>query len=327
MLFLALALLALPQSGEHAFVELVADDATPFVEQPVRLTLRFGVEKEYLRHNLLQLFTRPLDVPVQLETDWRPDAAEAPALGPTFALGEEIVRPARSREEQRAGATWLVLELERTLVPEHAGRLELPAPVLHYAFATRFEEDLVSGSVPLDRAEGRASSAPLALEVAPFPVEGRPASFVNALGKFTLAVEASPRELVAGEKLQLVLTITGRGNLARLAPPRLDGFEGLHLLGSTEERTSETRTLRCEFVAESPRAREIPAIALDYFDPEARAYGRASTRPLPLKVKASAPVGVAGASFRAWPSLYALLGGGLILLIGFLWLARRARRR
>jgi hypothetical protein len=53
------------------------------------------------------------------------------------------------------------------------------------------------------------------LEVAPFPAEGRPAGFVDALGKFTLALEVAPRELEVGEKLQLVLTIAGQGNLAR----------------------------------------------------------------------------------------------------------------
>jgi hypothetical protein len=102
------------------------------------LTVPFGVEKEYLRHILLQLFTRTAD---------RAGAARARLAGghddrrhsePTFALGEEIVRPTRSREEQRSGSTWVVLELERELVPEAAGRLELAPPVLHFARATRF---------------------------------------------------------------------------------------------------------------------------------------------------------------------------------------------
>jgi len=301
MAFLALALLALQQPSEpvHAFVELSAQPAMVFVEQPVRLTIRIGVEKEYLRHNLLQLFTRPLDVPVQLEFTWT-----------------------RSREEQRAGATFVVLELERAFVPETAGRLEIPGPALHFAYATRFGEDLVSGAVPLDRSSGLVQGAPLALEVAPFPAEGRPAGFSNAVGKFTLALEVSPRELEVGDKLQLVLTIAGQGNLARLAPPRLDGFEGLHLLGSTDELKGDTRTLRCELVAESPKAREVPAIVLDFFDPDARAYGRASTQPVPLKVMARAPYGVAGAGFNAAGSVFAaLLALGIVITI----VVRRSR--
>jgi hypothetical protein len=322
MAFLALLVLMLPQAGEHekAFVELAAQTSASFVEQPVRLTIRFGVEREFLHHNLLQLFTRPLDVPVQLEFAFPAQTAEAPTLGPTFALGEEILRPARSREEERAGATFVVLELERTLVPGEAGRIEIPAPVLHFAFATRFGEDSVGTSLPLDRQSGEVRGAALALEIAPLPEQGRPAGFGNAVGRFTLAARAEPRELAVGERIVLALTITGQGNLARLEPPRLDGFEGLHLLGSTQELQGDTRTLRCELVAESPKAREIPSIALDYFDPEARAYGRASTQPIPLRVQAPPSQPGQGASVSV--PVLVLLGLGVLIAAV---LVRRAR--
>ena len=141
---LALLLVLLAQSGpdEQAFVELVGPRSTCYVEQPLRVTIRFGVEREYLRHNLLQLFTRSLDVPVQLELPaglgQEVSAPSGLTPHPSFALGEEIVRAARSSETTRAGQTWVVLEIERELVPQSAGRLELPGPLLHFARATRF---------------------------------------------------------------------------------------------------------------------------------------------------------------------------------------------
>jgi hypothetical protein len=342
--FLALALLILPQAGAaaQAFVELRAQPASVYVEQPLRVTIRFGVEREFLRHNLLQLFTRPLDVPVQLELSWESGLANTQALDPgeeasgsnalaphpSFALGEEIVKAARSSEEQREGQTFVVLELERALLPLAPGRLEIPGPVLHYAFATRFEQDLVSGSVPLDRSSAALPAAPLAIDVLPLPAEGRPAGFGNAVGRFTLAVEAQPRELEAGETLKLALVIEGQGNLGHLSPPRLDGLPGLHLLASTEELSGQKRTLHCELVAESPRTREIPAIVLDYFDPDARAFGRAATQPIPLQVRARAPVGVAGAHMQVKPALYVLYGVGLLLLAAIAaGVARLLRRR
>lgn len=336
---LALALLLLPQAGEpaHAFVEIRAQPETVFVEQLVRLTIRFGVEGEFLRHNLLQLFMRPLDVPVQLELPWEAglpgalpleldeEASGANALvpHPSFALGEEIVRAARSQEETRAGATWVVFELERGLLPLAPGRLEIPAPVLHFAFATRFDQDLVSGAVPLDRSMAVVQGAPLVLDVVPLPAEGRPAGFINAVGSFTLAVQAEPRELEAGDTLKLVLSIEGQGNLAHLEPPRLDDLSGLHLLGKTEEQHGNTRTLSCELVPDSPRTREIPAIVLDYFDPDARAYRRASTQPIPLSVKEGKPYGVAGAGFDSRPALYLMLGIVALVLLALAWGIRK----
>jgi hypothetical protein len=328
---LALLLVLLAQSGaeERAFVELVGPRAACYVEQPLRVTIRFGVEREYLRHNVLQLFTRSLDVPVQLElpsgVEFEPPGpveTDALAAQPSFALGEEIVRAARSAEEMRAGSSWVVLEIERELVPHAAGRLEISGPVLHFARATRFEEDQVSGSVPLDRSMALVRGAPLLLEIAPPPVEGRPAAFVDAVGRFTLHAEAEPRELAIGERLKLVLTLEGRGNLARLTLPRLDDLPGLHLLGRTEELSGIARKVSCDFVLDSARAREIPAIALEYFDPEARVYRRASSEPIPLRVRASAPAGPIG--FRALPGLYVLLGVAALILLAWFLRTRRS---
>jgi hypothetical protein len=174
---------------------------------------------------------------------------------------------------------------------------------------------------------GRVCCAPLWLVVAAVPAEGRPEGFADAVGKFTLALEVAPRELEVGDKLRIELTIAGHGNLARLVPPRLDGLPGLHLLGTTEELAGERRTLHCELVAESPRTREVPAIVLAFFDPEARAYGRASTAPVPLQVRARAPVGVAGAQVQARPLLYVFYGVGLLLLAAIAAGAARLLRR
>jgi hypothetical protein len=332
---LALLLVALAQSGpdEHAFVEATASRTTCYVEQPIRLTIRFGVEREYLRHNVLQLFTRPLDVPVQLELSPElgvevADASAVHALAPhpSFALGEEIVHAARSSEQTRAGQTWVVLEIERELVAQAPGRLELPGPLLHFACATRFDQDLVSGSVPLDRSMALVRAAPLALEVLPLPSAGRPPGFVDAVGSFVLHAAAEPRELALGERLTLVLTLEGQGNLGRLALPRLDELPGLHLLGRAEELSGITRRLSCELVVDSPRVREIPAIELEYFDPEAGAYRRASTQPIPLRLRARAPAGEAG--FEARPALYVFLGvAALILLALGVGLAKLLRGR
>jgi len=340
--FLALAALLLPQSGqpERVFAELVPQARAVYAEQPIRLTIRFGVEREYLRQNLLQLFTRPLDVPLQLELASEaglpgalPLALDEDSSGqsalvphPSFALGEEIVHAARSMEETREGRTWVVLEIERALLPLTPGKLEIPGPILHFAFATRFEQDLVSGSVPLDRSTAVVQGAPLLLEIVPWPSEGRPPGFINAVGQFTLEARAEPSELDAGEPLKFVLTIAGTGNLERLEAPRLDSLAGLHLRGKTEGQHGNVRTLACELVAESPRTREIPAIVLDYFDPDARAYRRASTQPIALHVKAREPSGAVG--FEARPSFYVLCGVVLLVVLATTaWIARLLRRR
>ena len=342
MALLALAFLCLPQTAEpaHAFVELVAQPASAFGEQPLHLTIRFGVEREFLRHNLLQLFTRQLDFPVQLELPWenglagaQPFTLDVATSGegalvahPSYALGEAIERATRSHEELRAGSTFVVLEIERGLVPLAAGTLSIPGPVLRYAFATRFEENLAAGSVPLDKQSAVVTGAPLVLAIEALPSAGRPSGFDDAVGQFTLAAQAEPRELEQGASLKLVLTIRGEGNLARLQPPRLDALEGLHLLGRTDEFHEGTRTLRAELAPDSPRTREIPAITLAFFDPDARAYRSASTAAIPLAVKPAPRAGRVG--FNAFGSTFALLVVGALALLALVWwIVRRSARR
>lgn len=66
------------------------------------------------------------------------------------------------------------------------------------------------------------SSAPLAIRVAHAPTEGKPASYLGAIGRFTVspvAVEASPRK--AGEPFRISFSITGDGALDRIVPPVL----------------------------------------------------------------------------------------------------------
>jgi hypothetical protein len=340
MHFLALAFCCLPQSGEHVFVELVAQPQSAYVEQPIHVTIRFGVEREFLQHNLLQLFTRPLEVPVQLEIPWESALAGAQLFTldvaesgegtlvphPSFALGEAIERATRTREEQRAGSTFVVLEIERGLVPLAAGTLAVPGPVLHYAFATRFEEDLAAGSVPLDKQSAELEAAPLSLAIQALPREGRPPDFDDAVGRFTLAAQAEPRELDLGASLKLVLTISGAGNLARLQPPRLDSLPGLHLLGRTDEVHGDTRTMQAELAPDSPRTREVPAITLAFFDPDARAYRSASTQPIPLVIRVSSPAGQVG--FAAAGSVFVLLAVSALVLLALAWgITRLVRRR
>lgn len=328
------------RAEEHAFVELSVPRASAFPGETLPLVVRFGVEREFLQHNLLQLFTRPLDVPLQLEIAWselagasvlepapRAQVAAGLAHGPSFALGEAIVEAARASEESRGGRSFVVLEIDRRLCLSAVGRCELPAPRLGFAYATRFETDLLGASLPLDRASAALSGAPLAIEVLPFPPEGRPRSFTDALGRFALRVEAEPRALATGERLALTLSIEGQGNLAELTPPRLDVLEGFHLLGLRDETVDATRTLRAELVLESPRVHELPSIELAAFDPQTRRYSIARSEPIPLAVGGGAlpgaPVGLAARRSGPW-----FLGLCALAALAIGWgLWRLARRR
>src|SRR5262249_44718709 len=113
-------------------------------------------------------------------------------------------------ERQVAGKTFRVFELSRRFAATRAGALALATPLLHLAYATRFEDDFVSGRRAADRHDGVVRGTGRTLTILAPPEEDRPPAFSGAIGTFTVAAEAEPRALAAGESLTLTLTVSGR---------------------------------------------------------------------------------------------------------------------
>ena len=71
-----LATCALAQASEaldpssRVFVEVASDRDSYVVHQPIRVRVRIGVAEDFLSRNMIQLFRRELDVPVQVAAAW-----------------------------------------------------------------------------------------------------------------------------------------------------------------------------------------------------------------------------------------------------------------
>ena len=112
-------------------------------------------------------------------------------------------------------------------------------------------------------AEGR----PRRLTVRDLPIAGRPASFVNAIGRgFSIDVAASRTIVSVGDPIELTIRLRGDAPLDGLSRPPLDGPEGLPdarfgvPAGSVDAQTNAkvfTVTIRVR----SDETREIPPLA------------------------------------------------------------------
>jgi hypothetical protein len=326
-----------------AFVETSTSRAEAYAGEAVRVKLAFGIEQRFLREKLVQPFGAHLDLPVQLRAPWiegsggrvvplpidaSGDASGAPE---TFALNETVERAPRAAERTVGGKTFVVHEVEVELVAGAGAELVLPAPVLGFAYADRFEETFLDGRAPADRTDAFVAGAPRTLAIRPLPEEGRPPEFLGAVGSFTVHAEAEPREVLLGESLKLRLRIAWERSSGAFEAPGWKEIGGFKVLGVVDAKEPGSRTLTYDLEPVSDRVWQIPAIPFTYFDPEPPAgYRTVRTDPIEITVRRAeeaAPVAppreAARAAARYGPWLY---GTGLVLVVVLvLVLARRGR--
>jgi hypothetical protein len=336
--------------AERAFVEVVASKREPFVGEAFELRLRFGFDADLLANHLVPLFARELDLPVQVE--WDPErtvdalkfrtTANPTAGTRRFALGESVARATPLGESVRDGRRVETFELVHRVTAARGGALVVPAASLRFACASKIEDDLIRGRVPVDRQVVRIEGAALALNVLPLPDEGRPTEFTGAVGRRTLAASASPTRLVAGESVQLTLTIGGDGDPAAFGAPDLSHIAGFVLRGvlDTPGAGAREREIVYDLAPLDPGVREIPALEFSWFSPEAPVgYVTERTAPIALAVAPRGNEPGAGgaaapdaATARAVPDrrstqIAALVAAGVAILAAFLFVVRRSARR
>ncbi len=319
-------------------VELAADRAAYFAGETISVRLRLVIESTFARTNLIQMFRQKLDVPVQLVVPWIEDLPGAfvvsstrAAPGVRLALNDDVADAVALADREIDGKRFEVVEIERRYAASRAGELAIPAPIARFAFATRFEDDFVSGPVAKDRVDAFVRGSPLALTIRPLPEAGRPAEFTGAIGRFSCWTEARPAVVELGGSLKLVLSIEGEGNLDRFDAPRLDDLAGFTVHGVIDDKSPARRTITYDLAPRHADITAVPGIPFAFFDvgPPPQ-YRLVHTSPIPIVVQRPAidaptderrapppPVRTDSSSRAVW------IGVGVVALI---LLARRARR-
>ncbi len=122
-------------------------------------------------------------------------------------------------------------------------------------------------------------SPPLEVRAKALP-PGAPAGFAGAVGTFRLQTRTGDTRLEAGEALELTATVEGSGNLATLAPPRVEvpgAFERYDpqadvSLARGGAGISGEKSFRYVFVPRVNGRFDLPAVRFSYFDPQAGVY-------------------------------------------------------
>lgn len=265
---------------ERMFIEIEVDKTDPWLREQVLLTFRFCYADVGL--------------------------AEQPAYEPPPANGfvEKHLGDGKSVNYTRVlnGRRYQVSELKTALYPYKSGELtvgpaRLKGSVLaespRRAHAPRgfpdmedlFDDPFFGHFV---KKPFTLVSNELKINVRPLPKEGAPPGEVS-VGRYRLAVEAKPREVHAGDPVTLTMTVTGEGDLDRVAPPRvssLDGFKSYEPTGSAAagDAGKGAKTFEQAIVPLNEKIKEIPRVVFNCFDPGEEKYVTLKEGPFPLKV-------------------------------------------
>jgi hypothetical protein len=326
-------------------VSLTAETAhdTYFAGEAILVRLRVAIDRSFLQQNMVQPYARQLDVPVRLHAAWLDDLPGASALDneaeprigarSSFVLNDGVSMAWNVGEEIAIGRKLTVFEIERTYIAKSGGELAVPEALLYFAYATKFDQDPLSGRIAKDRIDAFVKSHSLALKILPLPEKGRPSDFTGAVGRYSLDAEVDRHSVAVGDSIKLTLHLTGEGNIAFFPAPTLRELSAFDVRGITEDHGWHWRAITYDISPSVPGAIEIGPIAFTYFDPTPPGmYTLSQAKPIHIDVrratKAPGPDGAtaptkASDSTTPWLSIAV----ALLAAIAVVGVVRRASQR
>ena len=134
------------------------------------------------------------------------------------------------------------------------------------------------------------------VKVSPLP-SGAPESFGGGVGKFSIKAAMSKDSLRTHDAASLLVTISGKGNVALLEAPSVQlppDFEAYDVKSSSDtdhSGTTGSRTFEYPFIPRSSGHFVLPPLKYSYFDPDSRRYVTVQTDSLRVDVARSANEG------------------------------------
>ncbi len=194
----------------------------------------------------------------------------------SITLGERTI--ARGRSYDRNGRQWSVFTITWPLTHATPGTYEVSGQ-------QDFQVAVGDGFFDNRVLRGRTTVAPATLTVRSLPSEGRPDDFTGLIGPLSLTAELDRPRISAGEGVELRLIAAGRQiGLIKVPAPTLPAGVQAYPKEDSKAPDANSRIFRFDLVPSAPGELTVPPVSIPYFDPEAKVYRRAETKPVTLTV-------------------------------------------
>ncbi|HEU0137313.1 MAG TPA: BatD family protein [Flavobacterium sp.] len=193
------------------------------------------------------------------------------------------------------------------LYPQKSGKLTIEPLALDIDVQLPTGRRNMFGQMQIVEDHKRVSAGAKTINVKPLPENGRPEDFSGAVGKFDFKVTPSRTSVKHGESIDLVVSVSGTGNLKLfnlpkpVVPTALEMYDPVHkqqvntpLSGMTGS-ISDTYTVVPQFQGNYP----IKPMRFTYFDLGTRSYKTITSPEIMIRVVDGPGVGETNAPFAA----------------------------
>ncbi|WP_291098340.1 MULTISPECIES: BatD family protein [unclassified Flavobacterium] len=256
-------------------VYLVADisKTNPYINEPITV-----VYKLYLSGNIMGI------------SNWR--ELDKPKYNDFWSQNIDI-KQLVAEEGMFKGERYNYIVLRKTvLYPQKSGKLVIEPLSLDIDVQLPSNRRDMFGRVMVVNGNKRVSSGAKTITVKALPEAGKPEGFSGAVGKFDFRVTPSKTNLKNGESLDLVVSVTGNGNMKLfnlpkpVVPNSLEMYDPVHneivntALSGMSGKISDSYTIIPQFKGDYP----IKPMQFSYFDLGSGTYKTISSPEILVKV-------------------------------------------
>ncbi len=129
----------------------------------------------------------------------------------------------------------------------------------------------------------------LTVKIKDVPEQGRPETYIGAIGRFQFDADLAPRKAKTGDPMTLTLTLSGSGSLDRATMPDLSKIPQIARNFKIYEATQQTKGDRRQFTSSlrplEAGIKEFPPVAVSYFDVQDEKYVTLTSPPIPIEIE------------------------------------------
>jgi len=258
---------------ERVFLTMEAAKDRPYINEPIPLTIKLYISGIGVR-----------DI-------------QYPEFSHEGFSAEQFGAPKQYQENQ-GGRTYDVVEFNTEVFGTQVGAFSLGPAVIQANLVVKRERrghsspfDGFFGRDPFEGFFGGYQTEPIELtsdavklSVLSLPEQGRPPGFQGALGDFDFHIEASPRQVQAGDPVTLKMTVSGKGNYTTVQSPLVSESKDFKVYEPQAKQEGNRKIFEQVVIPLSDAVQEIPPVSFSFFDTASGTYRTISRGPVPLSV-------------------------------------------